>query len=417
MVVNDPRFICDVLIKQSAEFAGRPHSYRMKLTSMNYGEFAFSDTGPEHKGRRKAVQKCMKQYGSGIQRIEDITQTATDDLIKTLVDQCETPIDPHDALCNCVTDVIAILLIGDTISLEKIKEIKDVMDKYMEMIGPGPGIFLDWFPFLRFFGNRTYKAILKEVDIQCVIIGEWMKQRPAAGFINAVQSMSENEKKISFLDSEISQIATSWAIFASGMMTTTTSLTTLMNVLSHYPDVQQKLQEEVKDVIGTTRHPTLKDQDNMPYLRAAILEIGRFASITPLAVHKAVKTCQLDKYTIPKMTDVLVNLWNLHHDEKLWDEPFAFKPERFLDVDGQLVPADHPNRKNTMPFGAGHRVCVGEVLALSRMFLITARILQNFTILPESTVEKQPSCDPRDMKMGITLLPPAYKIRLIPVSD
>ena len=89
----------------------------------------------------------------------------------------------------------------------------------------------------------------------------------------------------------------------------------------------------------------------------------------------------------------------------------------FLDADGHLVPADHPNRRNIMPFSAGHRVCVGEVFALSRMFLITARILQNFTILPESTLDKQPPCDPRDMKMGMALMPPPYKVRMIPASD
>ena len=106
-----------------------------------------------------------------------------------------------------------------------------------------------------------------------------------------------------------------------------------------------------------------------------------------------------------------------HHDENLWDDPFKFKPERLMDADGDLVPADHPNRRNTMPFGAGHRICVGEVLALSRMFLITARILQNFTILPESTVEKQPSCDPRGMKMGVVIQYPYSKVRMMPLSD
>ena len=56
--------------------------------------------------------------------------------------------------------------------------------------------------------------------------------------------------------------------------------------------------------------------------------------------------------------------------------------QNFLDSYGQLLPADHPHHKNVMPFGAGHRVCVAEVLALSRMFLITAKDpaeFQNFT--------------------------------------
>jgi cytochrome P450 len=116
------------------------------------------------------------------------------------------------------------------------------------------------------------------------------------------------------------------------------------------------------------------------------------------------------------MFQVWVNLWALHHDEQFWEEPFKFRPERYLDAEGQLVPADHPNRRRTMPFGAGVRVCVGEVFAVSRMFLIVARILQNFSILPETSPEQQPSCDPRDMKMGIALLPPEFKIRIAPID-
>ena len=82
------------------------------------------------------------------------------------------------------------------------------------------------------------------------------------------------------------------------------------------------------DVIGPACQPTLKDQDNMPYLRATLLEIGRFASVLPIAVpHKAMETCKLDKYEIPKDTQIWVNLWAMLHDEKLWDEPFTFKPE------------------------------------------------------------------------------------------
>ena len=156
----------------------------------------------------------------------------------------------------------------------------------------------------------------------------------------------------------------------------------------------------------------------MPYIRATILEIGRFASVAAhVNPHKCMRTCKLGTHTVPKNTEVWINFWALHHDDKLWDKPFSFKPERFLDAEGQLVPADHPSRRNTMPFGAGHRVCVGEVFARGRMFLITARILQNFIILPEDTVQKQPSCDPRNMTLACVLQPPAVKVRMVPVCD
>ena len=87
---------------------------------------------------------------------------------------------------------------------------------------------------------------------------------------------------------------------------------------------------------------------------------------------------------------VIFNLWSMHHTEAVWDDPFTFMPQRYLDATGDIIPADHPNRKFTMPFGAGARVCVGEQFALSRLFLIISTIVQKFTIEPESTLESQP---------------------------
>ena len=62
-------------------------------------------------------------------------------------------------------------------------------------------------------------------------------------------------------------------------------------------------------------------------------------------------------------TDIWINFWGLHHDEKLWHKPGIFDPSRFLDDTGHMVPADHPNRMNLLPFGAGSRICVGKVVS------------------------------------------------------
>ena len=330
VIVSDQSSIHDVLVKQSADFAGRPYAYRWKLQSMDFSEIALVDASPEHSGRRKAVHSYLKQFGTGIQRIEEVTQTATDDLIAGLSEQCGRPIDAKDFVFHCVTDVIAIMIVGETIGQETHKEIKNLLEGTAEALGAGTGIFLDWFPLLRFFGNNAYKQITASHKFIDNVINDWFEQKPTEGFISFMQSMSDKEKISSFLNTEKSQLSTGFTFFAAGVLTTSATLSSLINVLCHYPDVQQKLQKEVMDVIGPARHPTLKDQYNMPYLRASILEIGRFASVGPLAIpHKSTRTCKLDKYTIPKDTEVWVNLWAMHHDEKLWDEPFTFKPERF----------------------------------------------------------------------------------------
>ena len=418
VVVNDAESIHEVLVKRSAEFAGRPDTFRNKLLTKKFEVVSYVDLTDEEKARRKAIQSYLKQFGTGIQKIEEVTLIATDDLIKRLDEQNGRPINIRDFLFHCVTDVMMIFIRGEPMSNDEIKILKDFSDILNEITSAGSGMLLDIFPFVRFFGNKTYGQFMQAHQYKHKLVSGWMESRPTEGFINFVQSMSEQELKNNALDTEAAQQNSVWAILLGGVSTTSTTLTSLINVLCHYPDVQEKLRKEVMDVIGSSRSPSLKDRDDLPYLRATILELGRFASIAPLTIpHKALQTSSIGKYTVPKDTEVWINLWAMHHDEKLWDEPFAFKPERFLNADGKLVPADHPNRKNTMPFGAGHRVCIGEVFANSRMFLITARILQNFTILPESTMEKQPSCDPRNMTMGLLLYAPPYKVRLVPLSE
>ena len=55
-----------------------------------------------------------------------------------------------------------------------------------------------------------------------------------------------------------------------------------------------------------------------------------------------------------------MGLWSLHSREEYWDSPGEFKPERFLDYEGDLVPVDHINQKRLLPFGVGAQVYIGE---------------------------------------------------------
>ena len=65
-----------------------------------------------------------------------------------------------------------------------------------------------------------------------------------------------------------------------------------------------------------------------------------------------------------------------------------------------------------LPFGAGRRVCAGEVLAKNRLFLIMSGIVQNFTFKPKSESEK-PDHDPRNYVPGFVVNPKDYEVRII----
>lgn len=71
---------------------------------------------------------------------------------------------------------------------------------------------------------------------------------------------------------------------------------------------------------------------------------------------------------------MIASLYSMHTDEKLWGDPFSFRPERFLDMRGRLS----LKKDISLPFGAGKRLCAGETFARNTLFLFTAALFQHF---------------------------------------
>lgn len=62
--------------------------------------------------------------------------------------------------------------------------------------------------------------------------------------------------------------------------------------------------------------------------------------------HRATENEKLGKYIVPKNTLILCSIWSTHMDESYWKDPQNFRPERFLDVQGNII-----QHENFIPFG------------------------------------------------------------------
>nr|XP_006811117.1 PREDICTED: steroid 17-alpha-hydroxylase/17,20 lyase-like [Saccoglossus kowalevskii] len=174
-------------------------------------------------------------------------------------------------------------------------------------------------------------------------------------------------------------------IFGAGLDTTINTLDWAVAYLTYYPDVQSKVQREIDDVIGDGRLPLLSDKGKLPYCEAVIHELMRVRTIVPFALpHTTTVDTSVGGYAIPKDTWIWCNVWNVHMNEKHWEKPEEFRPERFLDADGGLLP--HPD--SFMPFSAGRRVCMGEALAKNELFLLFASVFQHYTFKVPTDGEK-----------------------------
>ena len=122
-----------------------------------------------------------------------------------------------------------------------------------------------------------------------------------------------------------------------GTDTTATTLLWALLYFIYYPDVQERLWEEINDVIGMLRLPTLEDRDKMPYCEAVITETLRLSNTVPLSIaHSASRDFNIRGFTIPKGAMLIPVLASYTADPVMFPEPDVFKPDRFIDENGKL---------------------------------------------------------------------------------
>ncbi|XP_011800505.1 PREDICTED: cytochrome P450 2D17 isoform X2 [Colobus angolensis palliatus] len=195
-------------------------------------------------------------------------------------------------------------------------------------------------------------------------------------------------------------------LFSAGMVTTSTTLAWGLLLMILHPDVQRRVQQEIDDVIGQVRRPEMADQACMPYTTAVIHEVQRFGDIVPLGVtHMTSRDIEVQGFLIPKGTTLFTNLSSVLKDEAVWEKPFRFHPEHFLDAQGHFVKPEA-----FLPFSAGRRACLGEPLARMELFLFFTCLLQRFSF-------SVPAGQPRPSHHGVfafLVTPSPYELCAVP---
>lgn len=108
--------------------------------------------------------------------------------------------------------------------------------------------------------------------------------------------------------------------------------------------------------------------ENLPYIRAVIEEVHRMRPVGPLGVpHAASEDVLYKGYRIPKGTIIMHNTWAVFHSEELYDDPYTFNPDRWLNNPlgtKKGVDVSELDKLKLMTFGAGRRQCPGRQLGM-----------------------------------------------------
>ncbi|XP_051173935.1 cytochrome P450 4C1-like [Leptopilina boulardi] len=168
-------------------------------------------------------------------------------------------------------------------------------------------------------------------------------------------------------------------IIIAGHDTTSRTLNFILLMLASHPIVQDKVYEELFNIYGTN-DPEIDpinydDLKRLEYLERVIKETMRLFPVAVIISRKALENFTLDGYTIPKDCGMIVSIFNLHRDEKIWHDPFKFDPDRFLPEE---VKKRHPC--SFIPFSFGIRDCIGRTYAMMSLKLFTATILRKYIV-------------------------------------
>ncbi len=166
-------------------------------------------------------------------------------------------------------------------------------------------------------------------------------------------------------------------LFMAGHETTANALSWVWYLLSQSPRVEAKLHAELDRVLQG-RLPTYDDVAQLSYTRAVFEETMRLYPPVPILSRQAKGEDMIRKRTIPAGSIMLVVPWLLHRHRDYWEQPDAFIPERFLDVNKR------PDKFLYLPFSVGPRVCIGKMFGMVEAVLAIATLAQQFRLtLPQ----------------------------------
>ncbi|XP_055594219.1 cytochrome P450 4c3-like [Uranotaenia lowii] len=159
-----------------------------------------------------------------------------------------------------------------------------------------------------------------------------------------------------------------------GHDTTASAITFILYSLGKYPDIQQKVYNEIVSVIGEDKSTpvTLSTLNDLRYLELVIKESLRMFPPVPFISRNTLKEVQLGGVLIPPNNNITIGIYNMHHNPEYFPEPERFLPERFEAERG----VEKMNPYAYVPFSAGGRNCIGQKFAMLELKSTISKVLR-----------------------------------------
>ncbi|PTX92791.1 cytochrome P450 [Verrucomicrobia bacterium LW23] len=382
LLIAEPELIAQVLVKQSRQFE---KSLAIKSTRRFLGNGLLTAEGADHVRNRRLMQPAFHMqrvaaYGDSMVQYAEEAQAQWKD---------GQEIDIAEEMMK-----LTLRVVGKTLFNSDTGEVGERVSQAMSVLmNLFPLFQLPFFPWLEHLPlpfvrrMRAADATLNEVVLG--IIAERHKDNRDEGDLLSMLLNSQEEDGTGLTDEQVrDEVLT---LFLAGHETTGNALAYTWHLLAKHPEAAAKMRDEISTVLGDAA-PTIADTRRLPYTESVITESMRLyppAWIIARGAMEDLELANMPGVPIPRGTTIMMPQALVHLQERYYDDPLVFRPERWTPEFRDSLP-----RFAYYPFGGGPRSCIGESFAWMELILVTAVIARKWKmepVVPEHKLVLHPS--------------------------
>ncbi|KAF8014904.1 hypothetical protein BT93_H0642 [Corymbia citriodora subsp. variegata] len=397
--VASPALAHEALVHCGAVFANRPPaSATDRILSANQHEITSSSYGPTWRLLRRNLTAEIL-HPSRVRFYSRASSWVLNTLVAELKSQPGGIVRAVDHFQYAMFCLLVLICFGDRLEEKQIKQIEDVQRRLL--LGLQKFELLNIWPRLsRLVLRKRWKEFYELWEYRNRILVPLIRARSKAkreqlnkvkedgndgdwivSYVDTLLDLELPEEKRKLQEDEMVSLCSEF--LSAGTDTTTTALQWIMANLVKYPEIQQRLYDEIKSVVGQGAEQ-VKEEDlqRLNYLKAVVLEgLRRHPPAHFVLPHAVAEDAELGGYVIPKGGMINFMVAEMGWDPEVWADPMAFKPERFINYGGgEAGGFDITGSREIkmMPFGVGRRMCPAYGLAMLHLEYFVANLVWLF---------------------------------------
>ncbi|KAI3713338.1 hypothetical protein L1987_71915 [Smallanthus sonchifolius] len=382
ILITSPALAREVLKQNDTIFANRDVPVAGKEATYGGNDIVWTPYGDEWRMLRKI---CVREMLSNqvLDSVYSLRRKEVRNTVNYLYNHVGSPVNVGEQMFLTVLNVITGMMWGGTVKSDDRERVgAEFRQAINEMTGYlGMPNLSDFFPGLAPFDlqgvKKNMKVLAKRFD---GIFESMIDQRRKIGgdenkdFLQVLLQFKDGgDSNPPFTITHLKALLMDMVV--GGTDTTSNTVEFALAEMMNKPDMLKQAQQELEAVVGKGNIVEESHINKLPYLHAIMKETLRLHPTLPLMVpHCPSESCVIGGYTVPKGARVFVNVWAIHRDPEIWENPLEFRPERFLDGKWDFTGNDF----SYFPFGSGRRICAGTAMGERMFMFLLGSIIHSF---------------------------------------